>query len=1803
MRATSLRLCLVLCLACSPLLAATIPEAYLGSIPDQIHYFSPAAPTALRLQLKSASLPAPTFSLGNAPAGCAVDAATGIFTYTPAADANCAFEVVVKAVSGKGAESQSFLVTPTMTLAEDVKCFNSPNASFPAPDAESGDYLQVTDTTSDSEVYFNQLNRKPRTAAAAGLVVVFEKGHTNGLYERFCSEDLGNLDLRELTVAAGKVVFRSACRFPGTKLSIFAKELVFEGAGKINTSPLPFPRPAAGYNAETNADAKDGKDGEKGGDLRLLVQNVSVQSSAAGPFLVTTGGQGQNGGDGADGTPGKDVPTMSKNTPWPNSSWFSGRNPTLFLENAVLKSGRWYSQIGTNQGVYSEVSEYVKTHTTAAIFKDYTLGHFNWAFWGQVKNWEPLGWAPGDGGDAKKAGAAGNGGRGGSIDASAGADLDKWRNLDGGEHGDVQTPLPKGGRAGNPCPAFYMEGRPTYFKPSVHDKWYFGCSQSKKIGMTHLSKAGISAAAPKAATLGAAGVFHASYGKQTAHWVHPLAAAQAIKYLKAAYLNGRLDYVQSVAGRWADYLSTAVAEDAWFQYYSPLLDAKLDAKERLKLANRAKSETTQQLGEFQAARSCLASNLDAFGNPAGWTPMVSFELGVAAFRQQVDHAIDTMYLAYWLRKTSANNQAKLDGLWRFRQQAGKKLQAAKDALAQLDATLPTLQARLEEADQLEATTKANLAALDNKFQMDAEQSVFGKRVIATSCKALGMACSVIPVGQPLLGQTGGTLGDMISFGVNGDAAGISTAGLGGLANVFKKSGVRSFKNNLVSIMRKDDFGKYYTPDDTMDYTAWAGKYGEKDPLGDYASGVASAGGDLAKAIKSLTDATGQNAVNDPEVQAEVKRLQEQSPKLKSLGDQVLKLAERKRDAAAELLQACQQTEEHSNQITSCLMAIDSVNQQLVARQAAVSPRLDSYLDTLSRRAEDSLVKYHYLMKKAYEYRMLKEYGADLDLSPLRKRIVQLVEADHAGSSLTDAQFSQLKTLYYNVIWDMCGKLYEDISSLRKATERDTETDYVFHQSQLDALNRGETLDLNLHASGLFGGEQGLRIRDLVVKEMKVSLVPGAPAVRNANFSVYLTHDGVSDLSSTTGETFRFRHYNSTSGDNKLVWGAKYTASTNSITQIVPSVAEASLLKTILTDKGLPHSDADLPLYCWPALDATLHVAKSQENKERKNLLKAAAADGEDSFVITSLVLQVKYSMLLQSPSVRELTVKSDAGASPTILVSPADTLGHGAGRASFSRFYALGSSVTLTAPAQYGAAKFVRWADGQGDSSAFADPTNPVLAGLTIDDDRSVVAKYAYSASGRVTGLGASVAAITVVGERSSQLVYVEDSAQGTFQIAGLPPGSYTLVPSCPGFAFTPKLLVVEIGDHDASNLRFAATAAPDATLTVRGKVRVRSGASWSPFGGAALLLSTADGYQRLAYSSGRDGTYQFDGLPPDAYTLTPSHSAYTFASAAANAPRYDFILVKPMDSDAYPNLVFNAKATPVETVKISVAGAIGVTVTVAGDGAPQHAVTNADGACSFLLTPGGYTFTPSKTGYRFSPASKQKKLDGQGSSVLEFAATPSLTISGRVDGLPPGHTATVRLHLKSGVQALTTTAADGGFAFADVPPGGYILAPAAGGYNFRPQTKAVSTSAAIVFQARRVAVADDFDGDGKADALWSAADGKRHAAKLSLAPFSPCAIIATGDFDGDGVCEVLVRHNAHRGPFWLYSPLTQQRRPLWNGLRTSVEVAAVGDFDFDGDTDILWRDTATGETRLDTALQGWDQAPSARHPLPETTH
>lgn len=152
---------------------------------------------------------------------------------------------------------------------------------------------------------------------------------------------------------------------------------------------------------------------------------------------------------------------------------------------------------------------------------------------------------------------------------------------------------------------------------------------------------------------------------------------------------------------------------------------------------------------------------------------------------------------------------------------------------------------------------------------------------------------------------------------------------------------------------------------------------------------------------------------------------------------------------------------------------------------------------------------------------------------------------------------------------------------------------------------------------------------------------------------------------------------------------------------------------------------------------------------------------------------------------------------------------------------------------------------------------------------------HTFTISGTVTDTdgGAGLAGVTItVAPGGASATTASD---GTYAIADLEAGDYTVSASLADYTFDPASSPVTLGP-DATGVDFAGTAAAPDTFSISGTVTDTNGGA----GLAGVTLTLTPG--GATATSGGDGSYSFSGLAAGDYTVTPTLTDYTFAPVEA---------------------------------------------------------------------------------------------------------------------------------------------------------------------------------------------------------------------------------------------------------------------------------------------------------------------------------
>ena len=879
--------------------------------------------------------------------------------------------------------------------------------------------------------------------------------------------------------------------------------------------------------------------------------------------------------------------------------------------------------------------------------------------WG-IKAW------PGDGTNARAGGKPGNGGKGGNFSSSVEIE-DSYMHQAGGNAGG-KAPDYKGGDAGPPVNAKWV-----YHKRKCKNK------HSYSVSAEHTSKPGADAPAPSANIPTGQKGTNSLIGNSM-YWLHPAVLKQIMAYTKDLYLSGDLDKVELIFDEYISLLGDYMESDEW---------DVLPEEEQLDL--------TQMYAEMRILQHQIASRLDYFGNPAGWVPMLSFEVNKTAFDNEIDHAIRVLYLSYWILNSASGIEDKVAALQLAQEETEAETLAFEQEYDAVTNLIPDLQEKSEEIATRVTELQNELQALERDLIEKAEGNVedaHKKDRWRKVAKIAGGICTVCPVGQPVVGAIG--VGLTIVSNFDKDEPWETIKELPKIAEAYnssefeKKAGDwKNARKNCKTAWQnmKDADNKWLA---RKEYLEKLGDMGQLfDPIG--------------KELEGIKGVLHQSEGPEAEVNAELEKLKAESPEFTELINEIRKLMGQKKVFAQELATSIQKVTTLSNSITNNMLAMDGFNHGITEGNAVLDARAIMYLEDMEQRAKERLLKYHYYMAKAYEYRMLEPYTGKLDLSGLFDKFKVIAEAG-SGESLSSTDFDSLKALYEEQLSTITASIFDTYNS--NSPELSAPVYFELDKETLEKVNAGDPAVINMMEMGLFHpSEENVRIVDLEVDSMDLLIGDEHLTVSRAHkyLNLYMEHSGISKLTKD-GETYLFRHYKQ-SGQNPLVWGARYDRYGDIITPIRPSAASESLLRSLLDSP----SNEDLLIYSRPAGWADINIRKDVNTSDSSDM------------VIERLVLKLTYDFMRKdNMSILEVMVP-EGSIRPRFTVIPEDRNGRKDGIVPyFRRAYSTGSSVTVTAPSVCDEWEFEKWTDRNGISVL---STNPSLS-LDLGDNQAVQAHY-----------------------------------------------------------------------------------------------------------------------------------------------------------------------------------------------------------------------------------------------------------------------------------------------------------------------------------------------------------------------------------------------------------------------------------------------------------------------------------------------
>ncbi|MCP4674113.1 MAG: hypothetical protein GY854_01050 [Deltaproteobacteria bacterium] len=1080
---------------------------------------------------------------------------------------------------------------------------------------------------------FNNLKRETRDITIIGENVIFEEGLE--AYDTIHKMQ----DIKHLEIFAKTVIIRDSLHLPQTTVNIYASQLRFEDHDEskpyLETTPVDYSHSAKGESA-------DGENGAKAGDIILNIEYLHVPDNSK--RFILKGGKGQEPGHGDDGDPGKNRTAFKK---------IRGIHEKEFKKK-IAEWPRW------PEDKRDKDWKIVWGHSSIKR-KIYKKRNHYWFPSKDDKKW------PTDGKDAKPDGMPGKGGAGGNLLATIDVDANLY-DVSGGNKIEGKKEEYKGGRFGTPQYSIMFKCKSIL---KTRHRFSYSLLEHEKKRLCE-TKAGRNASNPdgKKGEKGTCGIT----GHPPLSWLHHRFLSHVLERAREAHLECDIEGARAMVTEYAELL------DIYLEQYR----GEGDDNVRLNL------ELSRIRNEIRLLLSSLDGNLDYFGKPAGWVPMLSFEVSLSVFDKEIDSAIELLYMTYWLQRKAEDTEQRVAALNKLQE---KLKEENEDLIEKYETTvklIPQMKSESSMIAQKIDSLQSDLMGIEEDLRRKAE-SKLETPWWKTGLKVLGKICNAIPVLQPALGAVGGTMNLVADFDKEKPWETIKGAG-----NVFTTVVESKVEEKTADFNKACNRNKAEVEFDAL-------KKAKK-----LQSNVTAIGDSVSGIYNAISDCK----VPKSEVDSLLDKLRNESKEFEKIASEISELGEEKERLADRILDAMQLLNEIPNDIYSNLLAIDSASDAAArGRHALRDGRLAQHLSAIERKARDRLLKYHYYVSKSYEYRLLECYNGPIDIEEVFDEMETLAALNidnNTPMELTKEQFTSLKALYKNALSQIAEKIIESYNQNRP--ELSSPRDFDLTQNEIARLNSGKSIVINPVDLGLVAmNEENVRIEKIEVDGLPVVTIEGDDERRMARLLLNFKHSGISRLRQSD-RTIQFRHF-ATKEENPIGWAATYDPYDEKLTAVEPSAASNSLLRSLLNNA----TASDVMIYSRPGAWADIVIKRDDE------------AMGSTKINLKELRMTISCDFMKKSKKFSILNIKAKTKSPESenlaayFKINTPDNFERQDGRGEFYRYYLGVNNISVEAQSNYGRWYFKQWMDAKTKKDL---GNNPQIE-IKLDRDIKIRAVYA----------------------------------------------------------------------------------------------------------------------------------------------------------------------------------------------------------------------------------------------------------------------------------------------------------------------------------------------------------------------------------------------------------------------------------------------------------------------------------------------
>jgi uncharacterized protein YlxW (UPF0749 family) len=735
-------------------------------------------------------------------------------------------------------------------------------------------------------------------------------------------------------------------------------------------------------------------------------------------------------------------------------------------------------------------------------------------------------------------------------------------------------------------------------------------------------------------------------------WIHPYYIAAVIRHINDSYLNNYFTYSKTTANDYYNLINEFEASDEWDN-----LDGTL------------KVELLDQRTELQGMLYKLNENLDYFGNPLGWAPMLSFEVLLNNYNNEIDRAMPTLYLNYWLQHIDQTMESWATASAVAASQTQSDIAAAQDQINSLTYNIPVLEDKIAVLQNQIEQTQNRLEQIQDELLRKATHNVKKRNRLN---KAFGIAKAALNC-IPVYGQIASGIVQVVQT-VGSDYFGLSDT-----------YGYESAITDAYQSITNFDYGSALNTlqqaIDSIDLNH-LGQTGHQ--LKDCYNSLKTSIGPVYNSITNLQQTLSHSSAPDDQVQAELDKLLSESAEYQNIKAEISALQKSYAEFGAILTQTFANIVNLTSEVSNEMVTLDALRNDVFQGNSQRDLQAMQCVEKMRQRAMNRLVKYHYYMRKAYEYRLLRPYQGEFSLETMYNRIEALIDQgqiifdNSTPANLTD--YSALSAVFRQEVSGVIEDVIDEL--VYNAPEQTASISFIIPKEVLDKINANEEYDLNMFDLGLFSpDEENIRIVGFDVQYMKRHIEGNIGTTTRMDLE--FKHNGISRFRKN-GEVYWFNHVStSTLNPYPNTWKIRYDTLNlqQPISIIEPSLDVQSLLYSLLDGNA-----QNIMLFSRPAAWSNIIMSKN------------VYTNGDADVIIDSLILSLEYNFTNRPDAIRNIDIATSDDLLAYITCSEVDKNGRSNGKGSFHRSYTRSNgTVTFTAMETHGTYHFVNWTDRLGN--------------------------------------------------------------------------------------------------------------------------------------------------------------------------------------------------------------------------------------------------------------------------------------------------------------------------------------------------------------------------------------------------------------------------------------------------------------------------------------------------------------------------